>query len=69
MKISARNQLAGQVKSIKSGPVDSEVTLVLPGGLEIVAVITSASVKKLGLKKGSAALAIIKASTVLLAVD
>jgi molybdate transport system regulatory protein len=69
MKISARNQLSGKVKSVKSGPIDSEVTLALPGGLEIVAVITSTSVKKLGLKKGSTATAIIKASTVLLAVE
>jgi molybdate transport system regulatory protein len=69
MKLSARNQLSGHVKSIRSGPIHAEVTLSLPGGLEIVAVITKASVQTLGLKKGSPAIAIIKSSAVLLAVD
>ena len=69
MRISARNQLPGRVKHIRKGPIHAEVTLALPGGLEIVAVITTTSAKTLGLKKGSPALAIIKSSAVLLAVE
>ncbi|MDR3457186.1 MAG: TOBE domain-containing protein [Verrucomicrobiae bacterium] len=68
MKISARNQLAGQVKSITSGVVNAEVVIVLPGGGEIVSVITKASAKTLKLKKGSPVIAVIKASDILLAV-
>jgi molybdate transport system regulatory protein len=68
MKISARNQLVGKVAKITSGMVNAEVSVALPGGGEIVSVITKASVKSLGLKKGSAVVAVIKASDILLAV-
>jgi len=52
MKISARNVLKGKVKSMTPGAVNSEVTIALPGGLEVVAIITKRSAKSLGLKKG-----------------
>jgi len=68
MKISARNQLVGKVAKITSGAVNAEVSVALPGGGEIVSVITKASAKSLGLKKGSAVVAVIKASDILLAV-
>ena len=68
MKISARNQLVGKVAKITSGAVNAEVSVALPGGGEIVAVITKASAKSLGLKKGASVIAIIKASDILLAV-
>jgi molybdate transport system regulatory protein len=67
MKISARNQLVGKVAKITSGAVNAEVSVALPGGGEIVSVITKASAKSLGLKKGSAVVAVIKASDILLA--
>jgi molybdate transport system regulatory protein len=69
MKISARNVLRGTVKEIHEGAVNDEVIIELPGGQEIVAVITKSSVKKLGLAKGKNAYAVIKASSVMLAVD
>ena len=68
MKISARNQLVGKVAKITSGAVNAEVSVALPDGGEIVAVITKASAKSLGLKKGSPVVAVIKASDILLAV-
>ena len=68
MKISARNQLVGKVAKITSGAVNAEVSVALPGGGEIVAVITKASATVLGLKKGSPVVAVIKASDILLAV-
>ena len=40
MKLSARNVLKGKVKSIIEGAVNDEVVLELPGGQEVVAVIT-----------------------------
>ena len=68
MKISARNQLVGKVTKITSGAVNAEVSVALSGGGEIVSVITKASAKALGLKKGSPIVALIKASDILLAV-
>jgi len=68
MNISARNQLVGKVINIISGAVNAEVSVVLPGGGEVVAVITKTSAKSLKLKKGSPVVAVIKASDILLAV-
>ena len=67
-KLSARNVLAGVVSKVQGGSVNSEVILTLPGGSEVVASITKASVKRLGLKKGTKANAVIKASNVMVGV-
>lgn len=69
MRISARNVVKGKVKAITEGTVNAEVILELPGGQEIVAMVTKASVKALGLEVGSEACAIIKASNVMLGVE
>jgi len=69
MKISARNQLKGKVKSIKHGPVSTEVVISIASGVEITSVITESAAVELGLKIGSGVYAVIKASTVLVAVD
>lgn len=69
MKISARNVYQGKVKKISQGVVNCEVVIELPSGEEITSIITKASVKKLGLKKGKEAYAIVKASSVLIAVQ
>lgn len=69
MKISARNVFAGTVTTVKTGSVNSEVTVKVADGIEITAIVTKASVKHLGLKKGSSAHVVIKASSVLLATD
>jgi len=69
MKISARNVLKGRIKSILPGSVNAEVAIELPGGIEIVSVITKASVEALGLREGISAYAVIKASNVMIGVD
>ena len=69
MRLSARNVLKGKVVKLIKGTVNSEVTLELPGGIQIVSVITNQSVKNLGLKKNMEAYAIVKASNVMIAVD
>jgi molybdopterin-binding protein len=69
MKISARNVLQGKVKRIVHGAVNSEVTIELAGGQELVAIVTKASADKLGLAEGKPAYAVIKASSVMLGVD
>lgn len=69
MKLSARNVLKGKVVKITRGAVNAEVTVKLPGGEEIVSIITITSVDNLGLKEGGEAYAVIKASNVMIAVD
>ncbi len=69
MKISARNQLKGTIKKVTPGAVNAEVIIDLPGGMEIVSVITKESAERLGLQVGKAAYAVIKASEVMIAVD
>jgi len=69
MKLSARNTLEGKVKEIKVGEVNAEVILELEGGQELVAVITKSSCENLGLVKGKAVNAIVKASSIIVAVD
>jgi molybdopterin-binding protein len=68
MNISARNKIIGKVSKIVSGAVNAEVAIALPGGGELVSVITKTSAKSLKLKKGSPVVAIIKSSDILLAV-
>jgi molybdopterin-binding protein len=69
MKISARNTLAGKVKDVTQGAVNAEVVIELPGGAEVVSIITKTSANALGLKKGKAVYAVIKASNVMIAID
>ncbi|GAB5095361.1 TOBE domain-containing protein [Caballeronia sp. HLA56] len=69
MKTSARNQLAGKVTKVTRGAVNDEIELGLPGGQTIVAVVTHESTESLGLKEGSEAFALIKASWVMLMED
>lgn len=69
MKISARNTLKGTVKKITPGAVNTEVVIALPGGPEIVSVITKESAENLGLTVGKEAYAVIKASNVMIGID
>lgn len=69
MKTSARNQLWGRVVRVAAGAVNDEVELEIKGGDRIVAVITHESLEQLGLKPGIDAVALIKASWVILGVD
>lgn len=66
MSTSARNQFAGKVSAVKTGPVNAEVDLLLPGGETIVAVVTHTSVDNLGLKPGVSAVALVKANWIIL---
>lgn len=69
MKLSARNVLAGKIQRLVRGPVMAEVVLGLPGGSTISAIITNESVDTLGLKEGGDAVAIFKASSVIVGVE
>ncbi|EGV32823.1 molybdenum-pterin binding protein [Thiorhodococcus drewsii AZ1] len=69
MKISARNILRGTVEAVKSGAVNSEVDLTLPGGEKLVAMVTNESAQSLGLAGGKEVVALVKASSVLVMTD
>ncbi|MBI5717753.1 MAG: TOBE domain-containing protein [Burkholderiales bacterium] len=69
MKTSARNQFAGTVTEVHVGPVSAQVTIALKAGGEITATMTSAAARRLKLKKGKEALALIKASAIVLVTD
>ena len=69
MKTSARNCFEGKVAKIVEGAINDEITVSLPGGKEVVAVITKGSTRRLGLAEGKDVLALIKASFVILLDD
>jgi molybdate transport system regulatory protein len=69
MKTSARNQFVGTVSALDIGPISAEVSLTLKSGDVITATLTSAAARKLKLKKGKEAMALVKASSVVLVSD
>ncbi len=69
MLTSARNHFVGRITRITRGAVNDEVELKLPGGAKIVAIITHESTDLLGLKKGVEAIALIKASWIIVATE
>ena len=65
MKLSARNQLKGKVKSVKLGAVMAEV-LIDVAGQEMVSEISKASAERLKLATGDAVTVIIKSTEVMI---
>ncbi|HEY4845002.1 MAG TPA: TOBE domain-containing protein [Candidatus Dormibacteraeota bacterium] len=65
MELSARNQLKGEIVRVKSGTIMAEVEVKIEAG-SVVAAITDASLKRLGLKAGDRVSVIIKATEVLI---
>ena len=69
MLTSARNHFAGKVSRIKTGSVNDEVQIKLTGGERLVSIITHESAENLGLIVGSAVVALVMASSVIVAID
>ena len=69
MKISARNQLKGKIIEVTKGATTAHVRLEIAPGQIVTAGITNEAVDELGLKSGDAAIALIKASNVMIAID
>ncbi len=69
MKISARNVIKGKVKAVAPGAVNTEVKVELPGGDEMVSIITKTSAEALGLAEGKDVYVIVKASHVMIGTD
>jgi len=65
--INVRNQFRGKVREIIEGPVVSEVDVETPAGLIVTSVITTRSVKELGLAVGKEVVALVKATEVSIA--
>jgi molybdopterin-binding protein len=68
MKLSARNQIKGTIKTVTKGQTTSNVQIEVNGTI-ITASITNEAVDDLKLKPGQPAYAVIKASDVMVAVD
>jgi molybdopterin-binding protein len=66
MQLSASNQVRGKIVELDVGPVSSRVVIQVAPRVRITSVITSASVRRLGLRAGKSVVAIIKATDVIL---
>jgi len=69
MKTSARNQFSGLISAVQPGPATTTVRVALAGGAEITASLTTAAADELGAQVGQEALALVKASEVVLVTD
>ncbi len=69
MKTTARNQFFGTLGAVEIGPVSAEVKLLLKTGDEITATMTAAAARRLKLAPGKEAIALIKASAIVLVTD
>ena len=67
MKLSARNQISGVVAEVRKGQTTAHVRIDIGNGVVITASITNEAVDELGLKTGDKAIAVIKASDVMVA--
>jgi molybdopterin-binding protein len=65
MKLSARNQLKGTIVDVKKGQTTAHVVIDIGGGVKVTASITNEAIADLALKVGDAAIAVIKASDVI----
>jgi molybdopterin-binding protein len=68
MKLSARNQIAGTIKSVKPGATTTHVTIEVSPTVTITSSITNEASDELGLKPGMQVFAVIKASDVMVGV-
>jgi molybdopterin-binding protein len=68
MKISARNQLKGTIVDVVKGATTSHVRIDV-GGVIMTAAITNEAVDDLKLAKGQPAIAIVKATDVLVGIE
>lgn len=69
LTLSARNQFPGTVISVEKGAVNSIVKLSVLGGSTVSATISNAAVEELGLAEGVKALAVVKATSVMVGID
>ncbi len=66
MRLSARNQIKGKIVEVKKGETTAHVRIDIGGGNIVTSSITNQAVDDLELKVGDAAIAVIKASDVMI---
>jgi molybdopterin-binding protein len=69
MKLSARNQIPGTIRTVKPGATTTHVTIEVSPSVTITCSITNEAAEELQLKAGMTATAVIKASDVMVGVD
>ncbi len=67
MKLSARNQFEGTITGVQKGQTTGHVRIEIAPGVTITASITNEAIDELGLTDGDHAMAVIKASDVMIA--
>jgi molybdopterin-binding protein len=67
MKLSARNQIKGKVVEVRKGATTAHVRIDIGNGVVITSSITNEAIEDLGLAAGDEAIAVIKASDVMVA--
>ena len=67
MKLSARNQIKGKVVEVRKGATTAHVRIDIGNGVVVTSSITNEAVEDLGLRVGDDAIAVIKASDVIVA--
>jgi len=67
MKLSARNQIKGRITQVEKGQTTGHVHIDIGGGVTIHSSITNEAIDDLALKVGDDAMAVIKASDVMVA--
>lgn len=68
MKLSARNNLKGTIKSVEEGLITSKVIIDLGNGNEVVSIISKDAIADLKLEVGKTAYAVIKSTEVIVGV-
>lgn len=69
MRLSARNQLKGTVTAVTKGATTAHVKVDIGNNQIVMLSITNEAVDELGIKTGSSAIVVIKASDVMIAVN
>ncbi|MBO7668932.1 MAG: TOBE domain-containing protein [Firmicutes bacterium] len=69
LPLSARNQFKGRITAVEKGAVNAIVKMSVLGGKSLSACISNAAVEELDLATGEEALAVIKASSVMVGVE
>jgi len=67
MKLSARNQISGKIIGVQKGQTTGHVRIDVGNGVVITSSITNEAIDDLGLSVGDDAIAVIKASDVMVA--
>jgi molybdopterin-binding protein len=67
MKLSARNQIKGKIVEVRKGTTTAHIRIDIGSGVIITSSITNEAVEDLGLAVGDEAIAVIKASDVMVA--